>query len=284
MSSPLRGLRLRRWQVIAACLCALVAAGSLLTWGVLGAWDAYSVNHGNSVAAATVTPVPITSIHCSGGSSPYSSCSDTSGDVMLSWSAVSGSPGIYVYRATAATGPWTEIASLVGTATTYTDTTAAYNTQYYYEVASGGSGWPPNADEDMALSLDPTAGTDDTGTATAFSSTSIAAFAVAGDGKTYTDTTAWGATATLLGTQDPDWMGCANTAQCWAYTYQGYIWGSTNGGETWTEETTPSNPIWFGGWFVNASDGWATGNGGTIVATEASQQGNQSLLASPHHA
>jgi photosystem II stability/assembly factor-like uncharacterized protein len=187
--------------------------------------------------------------------------------VTLSWSAVSGSPGITVERATPPGGTYSTLTTLAGTATTYTDTTAAYDTQYSYEVFSGAVGWVHTPAVDMALSLPPTGGTDDTGTATPFSQTSVAAFAYAGDGKTYADASAWGAAATLLGGQSPDWMGCADPTSCWAYTYQGYIWASTNGGETWTEETTPSHPVWYGGWFENASDGWATGANGTIIAT-----------------
>jgi photosystem II stability/assembly factor-like uncharacterized protein len=253
--------------VITACLAAVVVSAGLIGWGVLGAWQGLSENAGNTVVAETAAAVPVTSLHCSGGSTPWSSCNDTSGNVTLSWSAVSGSPGITVERATPPGGTYSTLVTLAGTATSYTDTTAVYNTQYSYEVFSGAVGWVTTPDVDMALSLPPTGGTDDTGTAATFSTTSLAAFAVAGDGKTYTDTTNWGAAATLLGGQEPDWMGCANSSQCWAYSYQGHIWASTNGGETWTEQTTPSNPIWFGGWFVNASDGWATGANGTIVAT-----------------
>jgi photosystem II stability/assembly factor-like uncharacterized protein len=253
--------------VITACLAAVVVSAGLIGWGVLGAWQGLSENAGNTVVAETAAAVPVTSLHCSGGSSPYSSCSDTFGNVTLSWSAVSGSPGITVERATPPGGTYSTLVTLAGTATSYTDTTAAYNTQYSYEVDSGAIGWVRTPDVDMALSLPPTGGTDDTGTAATFSTTSLAAFAVAGDTKSYTDTTNWGAAATLLGGQSPDWMGCANASQCWTYTYQGYIWASTNGGATWTQETTPSHPVWYGGWFYNASDGWAVGAADTIVAT-----------------
>jgi photosystem II stability/assembly factor-like uncharacterized protein len=266
MSASTRRWRLGRWQMITLTLTAAVAGAGLIGWGVLGAWQGLTENAGNSVAAETAAAVPVTSLHCSGGSTPYSSCSDTSGNVSLSWSAVSGSPGITVERATPPGGTYSTLATLAGTATTYTDTTAAYNTQYSYEVFSGAVGWVNTPDVEMALSLDATGGTDDTGTATTFSQASLNAMAKA-DGTTYTDLTAWGATATLLGGQSPDWMGCADPTSCWAYTYTGYIWHSTNGGETWTEETTPSHPVWYGGWFENASDGWATGANGTIVAT-----------------
>jgi|GEM_PF-2189792 photosystem II stability/assembly factor-like uncharacterized protein len=275
MSVSARGLRLRRWQAISACLLAVVVSVGLIGWGVLGVWQGLSENAGSTVAAQTAAAVPVTSVHCSGLSPAYpATCTDTSGTVTLSWTQVTNSPGITVERATSPTGTYASIATLAGTATTYTDTTAAYNTQYYYEVFSGAVGWVKTPSVDTALSLPPTGGIDDTiGTGgTAFtgpytqSGTNLYAMATA-DGTTYTDTTNWGATATLLGGQTPDWMGCANSSQCWAYSYQGHIWASTNGGETWTEQTTPSNPIWYGGWFENANDGWATGANGTLIAT-----------------
>lgn len=263
-----RGLSPRRWQLVCAVLVALVGAGALVGWRALGAWQGLTENPTNTVAAVTAAAVPVTSLHCSGGATPYSSCNDTSGTVTLSWTAVGGSPGITVERATSPTGPYSSLASLAGTATTYTDSTAVYSTQYYYEVFSGPPSWVATPSVDMALSLPPTGGIDDTiGTGgTAFTAANLTAMATAG-GTTYTDTTNWGAAATLLGGQSPDWMGCANASQCWAYTYQGYIWVSTNGGASWTEETTPSHPVWYGGWFVNASVGWAVGATGTIVAT-----------------
>src|ERR1035438_7726875 len=278
MSVSARRRRLQPWQVLTACLVAIVLALGLAGGGGLGVWQGLSENATNMVTAAAPSAVAVHSVHCSGLSPVYpTTCTDTQGTVTISWTAVTGSTGITVERATSPTGTYTTIATLAGTATTYTDAAAAaaYNTQYYYEVYSGAPTWMPAADVDMALSLPPTGGTDDTiGTGgSAFtgpytqSGTNLYATSLAGDGHTYTGPTNWGATATLLGGQEPDWMGCANSSQCWAYSYQGYIWASTNGGETWTEETTPSNPTWFGGWFVNASDGWATGANGTIVAT-----------------
>jgi photosystem II stability/assembly factor-like uncharacterized protein len=268
MSASVRRRRLGRWQLLTLSLIAVVVSLGLLGWGVLGGWQGLTENAGNSVAAAAPTAVPVTSLHCSGSATPYSSCSDTSGNVTLSWAAVSGSSAITVERATSPTGTYSTIATLAGTATGYTDTTAAYDTQYYYEVFSGTPNWVPPADVDMALSLAPTGGTDDTaGTGgTPFSGASLTAMANAG-GATYKTTTNWGAAATAAGGQEPDWMGCVSTSQCWLYTGSGDIWATTTGGESWTEETTPSNPVWYGGQFVNASDGWAVGATGTIVAT-----------------
>jgi photosystem II stability/assembly factor-like uncharacterized protein len=255
--------------VVSACLVVALVTAGLIGWGILGAWQGLSENPSNTVTAAAATSVSVTSLHCSGGSTPYSSCNDTSGNVMLSWTQVSGATAITVKRATSPNGTYSTIATLAGTATTYTDTTAAYNTQYYYEVFSGTPNWIPAANVDMALSLPPTGGIDDTvGTGGAtFTAANLTAMATAG-GTTYTTTTAWGAaTNSQLGGQEPDWMSCVSASQCWTFTNQGDIWVSTNGAQTWTEETVPITPVWYGGEFVNASDGWAVGAGGDILVT-----------------
>jgi photosystem II stability/assembly factor-like uncharacterized protein len=269
MSVSVRRRRLQPWQVLTACLVAVVLALGLAGGGVLGAWQGLSENATNMVTAAAASAVAVHSVHCSGLTPAYpTTCTDAQGTVTISWTAVPGSTGITVQRATAPAGPYSTIATLVGSAITYTDSTAAYNTQYYYEVYSGTPTWMPPADVDMALSVPPSAGIDDTiGTGgTAFTPANITAMATAG-GTAYTTTTNWGAAPTLAGGQEPDWMGCVSTSQCWLYTNQGDIWITTNGGESWAEETTPSNPVWYGGQFFNASDGWAVGATGTIVAT-----------------
>jgi photosystem II stability/assembly factor-like uncharacterized protein len=261
--------KLRPWQVLTTCLVAIVIGVGVAGGGVLGAWQGLSENAANLVTAGAASAVAVHSVHCSGLTPAYpAACTDAQGTVTISWTAVPGSTGITVERATTPNGAYSTIATLAGSATTYTDATAAYNTQYYYEVFSGTPTWMPASDVDMALSLPPTGGIDDTiGTGgTAFTAANLTAMATAG-GTTYTTTTNWGAAPTLAGGQEPDWMGCVSTSQCWLYTNQGNIWITTNGGESWTEETTPSNPVWYGGQFANASDGWAVGANGTIVAT-----------------
>lgn len=269
MSVSARHRRLQPWQVLTACLLAVVLALGLAGGGVLGVWQGLSENATNMVTAAAASAVAVHSVHCSGLTPAYpTSCTDAQGTVTISWTAVPGSTGITVERATTPNGTYSTIATLAGTAITYTDSTAASNTPYYYEVYSGTPTWMPATDVDMALSLPPTGGIDDTiGTGgTAFTGANLTAMQTVG-GTSYTTTTNWGAAATLAGGQEPDWMGCVSTSQCWLYTNQGDIWVTTNGGESWTQETTPSNPVWYGGQFANASDGWAVGANGTIVAT-----------------
>jgi photosystem II stability/assembly factor-like uncharacterized protein len=271
-ASRLGGWRLRRWQVVSVCLVAVVVSLGLIGGGVLGAWQGLSENATNMVTAAAAGGVPVTSVHCSGLSSAYpATCTDTQGTVTLSWTKVAGSTGITVERATSPTGTYATIATLAGTATTYTDTTAAYNTQYYYEVFSGAAGWVLAADVDMALSLPPTGGVDDTvGTGgTAFSSANLAAMALAGDGKTYTTTTSWGsATTTVLDGEQVNGLSCASATQCWAVTASGDVWATTDGGNTWTEEAAYGGQELYGIDMANASDGWAVGgNKENIYAT-----------------
>ncbi|MGA8015230.1 MAG: YCF48-related protein [Candidatus Dormiibacterota bacterium] len=283
MSARALGRRFRRWQVMAVCLAISVAALGLIGWGALGAWQGLTDNP-DSVSAASASSVPLTSRHCSGSSPAYSSCGDTSGRMQLSWSAVTGSPGITVQRATSPSGPYSTIATLAGTATGYTDTTAADNAQYYYEVFSGAPGWASAADVDMALSLPPTGGTDNTaGTGgSAFTAANLTAMSAAGSGG-YTTTTPWGgANANPLGNNQANAVTCVSANQCWAVTQQGTIWATSDGGDTWTEQSAPGQQL-FAVDFINASDGWAVGgnkeniygtvNGGTTWTSLHSHPG-----------
>ncbi|HYA00217.1 MAG TPA: YCF48-related protein [Candidatus Binatia bacterium] len=259
--------RLRRWQVMGACLAMGVVGLGLVGWGAVGAWQGYTDNPSNAVASESVTPVPLGSVHCSGGTAPYSGCSDSSGNAILSWAAVGGSPGLTVFRAASPGGPYSALTSLAGSATGYTDAGAAYNAQYYYQVASEAqAGWPQGADIDMALSLPPTGGTDNTagtgGTALTGpytqTGTNLYAMATAG-GTSYTTTTAWGgANANPLAGDQVNGVDCVSTTQCWVVTQDGAIWASSDGGYTWTQQYSPGQQL-NGIDCVNASDCWAVG-------------------------
>jgi photosystem II stability/assembly factor-like uncharacterized protein len=251
---------MRRWQVVLACLTAGAAGASLVGWGALGAWQGLTDNR-NSVGAETVTAVAVTSLHCSGGATPYAGCTDTSGTVSLSWAPVTGSPGLVVYRASSPGGPYTAIASLTGTATAYTDTTAAYNSQYYYQVLSEAApGWLPGTQVDMALSLPPTGGTDHTaGTGgTPFSAASLASMATAG-GAAYTTTNPWGGPNTdPLQNDQVNGLTCMSATMCWAVTQDGAIWATSDGGYTWSEQLPRGNQL-YGIDCVSTSLCWVAG-------------------------
>lgn len=268
MSVPARAWRPHRWQVISACLAAVTAALGLVGWGALGAWEGLSGNPGNTVTAETTAAVVVGSTHCSGSTPPYRSCAATSGDVLLSWSPVAGSPGLTVYRATAPGGPFSQIATLAGSATSYTDTTAVDNIQYYYQVVSEAApGWPPGTDTDMALSLPPTGGADATGNASVtFTAADLGAMAVAGDGSTYTTSAGWGG-GNPLGNAAIYAASCVSATQCWVAGAGGAVWTSADGGIKWTQQLVPGNPTLHGLRCVSASQCWGVGQGGTIVAT-----------------
>jgi hypothetical protein len=82
----------------------------------------------------------------------------TPGDnrVDLSWNASSGATTYSVKRATVSGGPYTPIATNVGT-TSYTDTTAVNGTTYYYVVSAvNAAGESPNSTEASATPAPPT--------------------------------------------------------------------------------------------------------------------------------
>ena len=271
MSERALGRRFRRWQVMAVCLGISVAALGLIGWGALGAWQGLTDNP-DSVSAASASSVPVTSLHCSGSSPAYSSCSDTSGRVQLFWSAVSGSPGITVQRATSPSGAYSTIATLAGTATAYTDTTTAYNAQYYYEVFSGAPGWASAAEDGMALSLPPTGGTDNTaGTGgTSFTAANLTAMSVAADGSTYTTSNRWGGPgAQIMENAQVFGVTCISSTQCWAVGQSGAIWSTSDFGFTWTEQTAPppANRNLNGVDMLDSQHGFIVGQHGTIYST-----------------
>jgi HD-GYP domain-containing protein (c-di-GMP phosphodiesterase class II) len=139
-----------------------------------------------------VMGIRLTSIHLTG----------TSGSVQLSWAVGASPTGYAVLRASAANGPFDVIASLGAGATGYVDTTASYDSQYYYEVesADAGGGGGANAKVDPALSLPPTGGIDDaTGAGgSTFSAGDLAAVSTPG-GASYTSGQWAGGDAQVMG-------------------------------------------------------------------------------------
>jgi photosystem II stability/assembly factor-like uncharacterized protein len=285
MSVSAHPRRPRPWQVLTACVAAIVVGIGVAGGGVLGAWQGLSENATNMVtAAAAASAVPVTSVHCSGLTPAYpTTCTDAQGTVTISWTAVPGSTGITVRRATTPAGPYSTIATLAGSAITYTDSTAAYNTQYYYEVYSGTLSWMPAPDVDMALSLPPTGGTDHSaGTGgTAFTTANLTAMATAG-GAAYTATTNWGGTAAQeIGGDQGNGVSCASATQCWVVSQDRSIWATSDGGWSWTQQATEGGSTLQGVDCISTTQCWAVG--GTHEDIYATADGGSTWTAQHSH-
>ncbi|HXA43583.1 MAG TPA: YCF48-related protein [Candidatus Solibacter sp.] len=161
--------------------------------------------------------------------------SGTSGTVALSWTKSSSSfvTGQQVQRAPAPCSSFSNIGSaLSASVQTYSDSSAAYNTQYCYRVlATYGSNWSQAGNLDIAYSLPATSGTDPTGIA-------------------------------LYGVK------FVSNTQGWAVGARGTILTTGNGGTTWsTQGSGVTTKDLYAVWFASASTGWAVGQGGTVLST-----------------
>jgi hypothetical protein len=113
------------------------------TWQEYGPYPATVTNGAVSVGILCNTGNPVCcglAIYTSGASAPSTPTGLTatagSNSVSLSWTAPSGTvTGYNIYRGTSA-GSEVKLASPSGTGTTYTDSTAANGTTYYYEVTA----------------------------------------------------------------------------------------------------------------------------------------------------
>src|SRR3989440_12702675 len=80
--------------------------------------------------------------------------------------------------------------------TTWVDTTAAFNTQYHYQVIAHYLNWDRTGPVQSALSLNPTSGTDATGASpAAISAANLTALSLA-DNSSFTNSTNWAITPT----------------------------------------------------------------------------------------
>jgi uncharacterized protein (TIGR02145 family) len=61
---------------------------------------------------------------------------ESPGSIIVSWSAVSGTTGYYVYRGTSATGTYSKIGTVTSESTSYTNTGLSVGTTYYYKVSA----------------------------------------------------------------------------------------------------------------------------------------------------
>jgi hypothetical protein len=116
-----------------------------------------SAGNGSVIASVSGTQgsasVSVTSGGVPGAPTGLSAVPATGKGVQLSWSAPSNPGGsaittYKVYRSTSPSGPWTVVASLGGTTTTYKDTSTTRGTTYWYEVSAAntaGEGPPSTA-------------------------------------------------------------------------------------------------------------------------------------------
>ena len=184
----------------------------------------------------------------------------TAGHVALTWAASPSSfaTGYEVQRAPAPCSPptWATVATVIGTS--YTDTTAAYNQQYCYRVVAKVHGWSAAGTVNMALSLPPTSGTDATGTSAAgISATSLTNLSTSNTSR-YTTATAWAAQPQLNSVR------FLNSTQGWAVGSSGRIVATTNGGSTWTVQSSGTTNTLYGLAAFDATHAWAVGQGGVI--------------------
>ncbi len=248
--------RPRLLAAAAAALALVVATGALITHG-FGAWGVTTTNAPSTVVSDLIIVPVVTSTHPS----------HTAGTVNLSWTEpTTWVQGYNILRATTPAGTYGQIGSVSGAAnTTYSDTTAAYNTQYYYEVAPYYFLWNPASAVDMALSMPPTSGTDSTGAAVTFTSTNLTAMSTV-DASGYTTAHNWATTASFGGTQ-MEGLYFVDGSDGWAVGQAGAIYASTDGGGTWTAQTSGSASKLHGVWFMDTSNGWVLGDTGTILHT-----------------
>jgi len=251
--------RLPRWGLVSAIASAvaLLVVTTAVTRG-FGAWAITSQNAGNTATTPQLIVPVVSSTHPSA----------TSGTVSLTWTEpTTWVQGYDILRATTPTGTYTQIGSVSGAAsTTYSDSTAAYNTQYYYEVAPYYDQWNPASAVDMALSLPPTSGTDATKSPTVTLSAAQLTSLSTTSGGGYTTASPWTAT-TMFGGSTVYGVSFPTSSNGWVVTQAGTIYHSTDGGETWAQQTSGTTQTLYQVRFVDASNGWAVGANGTILHT-----------------
>jgi len=253
----------RRWvarpRLLALVIgCALLATTAGLVTRGFGAWVTTSTNTPSTVGTDVIIVPVVTSTHPSA----------TGGTVSLSWTEpISWVQGYHILRATTPAGTYSQIGSVAGASTTtYSDGTAAYNSQYYYEIQPYYDLWNNASAVDMALSLPPTSGSDGTGaTPATLSAAQLTAMSTTSGGG-YTTAGAWG-TQTLFGGGTADGVTFPTSAAGWVVTQSGTIYHSTDGGETWAQQTSGTTQALYSTKFTDVNNGWAVGAAGTLLHT-----------------
>ena len=128
----------------------IMATNSPTSYAATGLPAGLAINSSTGLISGTPTisgtssiTIGATNASGTGSATLTASIASTSYSVMLSWTA-SPSPdalgyeitGYNIFRSTASTGPYTQLNSTLVAGTTYTDTTVADGTTYYYAVAA----------------------------------------------------------------------------------------------------------------------------------------------------
>ncbi|MBV8195988.1 MAG: hypothetical protein JOY80_10745, partial [Candidatus Dormibacteraeota bacterium] len=249
--------------ILAALVVALVGISVGVTRGY-GAWTPSTQNGSNTTSTIQlITPTVLTSTHATG-----LFASGASQSVTLTWDEQSTwVQGYDILRSTSTSGPFTQVGSVSGAATTaYTDTSAVYNSQYYYEVAPYYDMWNPTSSaQDMALSLAPSTGKDATpATPVTLTSTNLTALSST-SGAGYTTAANWSTQSVFSGSVQA--VAFISNSTGWVVGAGGLAYKSTDGGQSWTAETSGATNQLNGVVFTDSNNGWAVGgtNGTTTI-------------------
>lgn len=239
-------------------VCALVLLAAIAAPTAIAAFlDSATVSH--TITTATVSAT---------GAVASTHPSPTAGTVNASWTVTptTTATNVQVLRATNPSGPFSVIATLAANATSHSDTTAAYNTQYYYATRVNAGTWFSDSSVAQAFSLPIASGTDKTAstTGTAFTAGNITSLSVS-DANRFTPAAAWNplgsvpAGGWLLG------LDYVDATHAWAVGSGGVIlfWNGT----LWTSQTSGVTNTLYDIAFPSATVGWTVGTAGTLLKT-----------------
>lgn len=121
--------------VIGACALVLLVAGTSLVWqDAASAFTDSTPNPDNGFAAATVSaPANV--------SATFDCSLLSTGGILVDWDAVGGADSYDVHRSTTSGGPYTLVATVDASSTSYNDTDVANDTTYHYVLRTVDGSW-----------------------------------------------------------------------------------------------------------------------------------------------